>query len=322
MKVIIFGATGYLGSHVAEQLVLAGHNIHCVVRSGSNSTFLQGLQAANSQSISITEVDFHKPEKFQAQIGADVTVINCLAETRMHLSDDERRKVEVELTGRVFSAAQQAGAKRFIQLSTVMAYGFERPKTAIDESFPCKPKYSYSRIAVEREQNLLALQAKGAMELIILRPSNTLGKRDSSALPAIMGSLEKGNFPVVGGGDWKISCMDARDVGRAMVHLLDVPVQQPEIYLVKAFDITWLDIKTALDKKLGKASKIMNVPKGMAVFIGWIMEIITPFGKAPALTRFSASVVSADTLFDDSKIRRSGFEPRYDLEATLNDALD
>jgi len=131
-----------------------------------------------------------------------------------------------------------------------------------------------------------------------------------------------GGVPVIGGGDWQFSCMDARDVGRAMVHLLDVPVQQAEIFLVKGFDITWLDVKTALDKKLGKPSALMNIPKGVALFMGRIMEAITPFGKEPALTRFSASVVSTHTLFDDSKIRRSGFEPQYSLEATLDDALE
>jgi len=321
MKIVLFGGTGYLGSHVAQQMVLAGHELNCVVRNGSDSNFLKGLQAENPQLLSITHVNFEQLDTVQALIPSGVTVVNCIAETHMHLSDDQRRKVEVELAGNIFSAAQTVGAKRFMQLSTVMAYGFDRPEEAIDENYPCKPKYSYSKIAVEREENLLALQKEGAMELIILRPSNTMGKRDSAALPSLLASLEKGKFPVVGGGDWKYSCMDARDVGRAMEHLLAVPAKEPEIFLVKSYDITWLDVKEALDKKLGKTSSLMNVPKRLAYCLGWIMEKTTAYGKSPMLTRFSAEVTSTHTLFDDSKIRQTGFKPLYDLEATLDDAL-
>src|SRR5690606_25354735 len=191
MKTIVFGATGYLGSHVAEQLALAGHHVVCVVRSGSNTGFLQTLP------VTIVRTDFNQVAALAEPIEQDAVVLNCIADTRMHISDDERRKVECELTSRVFAAAQQAAARRFIQLSTVMAYGFERPRHAIDETFPVKPNYGYSRIAREREQTLLAQYEKGGKyekggtELVILRPSNTLGKRDSSALPALLASHEK-----------------------------------------------------------------------------------------------------------------------------------
>lgn len=315
MKTIVFGATGYLGSHVAEQLALAGHHVVCVVRSGSNTGFLQTLP------VTIVRADFNQVAALAEPIEQDAVVLNCIADTRMHISDDERRKVECELTSRVFAAAQQAAARRFIQLSTVMAYGFERPRHAIDETFPVKPNYGYSRIAREREQTLLAQYQNGGTELVILRPSNTLGKRDSSALPALLASHEKGMFAVIGGGAWQFSCMDSRDTGRAMVHLLDVPVSKPEIFLAKGYDISWLDVKGGLDALLQRETKVMNIPKPLAMLLGRVMEAVYPYGKNPMLTRFNVEVLSTHTLFDDAKIRATGFQPRYDLAATLRDAL-
>ena len=322
MTITMFGATGYLGSHAAEQLVLAGHSANFAVRASSDQSFLNGLVAADGASVRITTVDFDDAGSLTAVIDGASTVINCVADTRMHISDSERRKVEVDLTSRLFKAAQQAGAKRFIQLSTVMVYGFERPEYAVNENYPTKPKYSYSRIAVEREQTLLALQPESGVELIILRPSNTLGKRDASALPSLLGSLKKGLFPVVGGGAWNYSCMDARDVGRAIVHLLTVNINQSEIFLAKAYDINWLDVKDELDKKLGKPSKLQNIPRWLALCLGTVFEVFTAYGKEPPLTRFAASVVSSHTLFDDTKIRKTGFKPLYDLSETLSDALE
>ncbi|MFA5495552.1 MAG: NAD-dependent epimerase/dehydratase family protein [Porticoccaceae bacterium] len=318
MKTIVFGATGYLGSHVAEQLVRAGHEVNCVIRQGSDSRFLETLP------VTITRGDFSAVTALADTIDPGSTVVNCVAETRMHLSDAARRVVEIDLTSRIFSAARAAGATRFVQLSTVMIYGFDRPVTAIDEGYPVKPKYGYSRIAREREQALLDLQSGSCVELVILRPSNTLGKRDGSALPALLAAHEKGNFAVIGGGAWKFSCMDARDVGRAMVHLLDVDVtvSKPEIFLAKGYDISWLDVKAALDKILGRQTRLVNIPKGLAMGLGWLMESLYPYGKNPPLTRFSVEVLSNHTLFDDGKIRRSGFQPGSDLAATLRDALE
>jgi nucleoside-diphosphate-sugar epimerase len=316
MKTTVFGATGYLGSHTAEQLTLAGHEVVCVVRQGSDCRFLETLP------VTIVRANFDDPGQLAQAIAPGGAVLNCVAETRMHLADAERRRVEIDLTSRLFNAARAAGAKRFVQLSTVMIYGFDRPVTAIDENYPIKPRYSYSRIAAERERALLDLAPGSGVELLILRPSNTLGKRDSSALPAIMAGYEKGSFAVIGGGQWRYSCMDGRDTGRAMAHLLEVPVARPEIFLVKGYDICWLDLKTALDQLFGRQTRVMNLPKGLAMALGWLMEKVTPYGKNPPLTRFSVEVLSTHTLFDDRKIRATGFEPRYDLMATLRDALD
>ena len=179
-----------------------------------------------------------------------------------------------------------------------------------------------SAVSTQAKDTLLNLQPDSGVELVILRPSNTLGKRDTSALPALLAGHEKGSFAVIGGGDWHYSCTDARDVGRAMVHLLTVPVSGPEIFLVAAYNTTWLAVKEALDTLLGRKTKLLNIPKGFAMALGWLMEKLYPYGKNPPLTRFSVEVLSTHTLFDDSKLRATGFEPRYSLEETLSDALD
>jgi nucleoside-diphosphate-sugar epimerase len=314
MDVVVFGATGYLGSHAAEQLMIAGHAVRCIVRPQSDTRFLKSIAA------DIHVVDFANGD-LSALIDEGSCVLNCTADTRMHLSDLQRSKVEIDLTTQIFKAAAGAGAKRFMQLSTVMLYGFDRPPHAIDEQYSPSPKYSYSRIAARRERVLLDLAKTSAMELIVLRPSNTLGKRDTSALPAILPLLEKGKFPVIGGGGWRYSNADARDVGRAFVHLLDLPIVGPEIYLMKAYDISWLDLKAEIDNILGRKSRVLNIPRGLALGLGGVMEFLFPYGSSPPLTRFMVETLSSNTLFDDSKLRSTGFLPKYDLHETLLDAL-
>lgn len=315
MKIVIVGATGYLGSHVAEQLVRVGHQVRCLVRSGSNLDFLTALNAE------VILVDFNKLDECRDFIDAETTVINCIADTRPHASYKQRELVEIDLTTRLFQLAQRQNARRFMQLSTVMVYGFDRPSTPIDELHALKPKYIYSQVAVDRETALLNSWQEMSTELVIVRPSNTLGKRDTSFLPNFCKSNRQGIFLTVGGGEWSFSCIDARDVGRAFEHLLNVNVERPEVYLVKGYDLNWMSFKAALDDFMGKPTKIFNLPKTQIMLVGRLFEAVYPFGSTPPLTRFDMEVLSCDTLFDDSKIRATGFEPKYHLIDGLKDGL-
>lgn len=314
MEVVVFGATGYLGSHVVEQLILAGHSVTGVVRRGSDARFLHSI------SCFVKELDFTE-SAIEKVISEGACVVNCIADTRMHLSDRQRAKVEVELTSRIFTCAERAGASKFLQLSTVMVYGADRPAHPIDESYPLRPKYSYSRIARQREEVLIALAESARTNLIIVRPSNTLGKRDSSALPALMGSLEKGFYPVIDGGNWRYSNTDARDVGRTFVHLLDLQCSSPEVFLVQGYEMSWIELKQQLDHYLGRSSRLLNIPKKVALALGRFLEFVFPYGSSPPLTRFMVETMSTHALFDDSKLRATGFAPRYSLRETLDDAL-
>ena len=315
MKVVVLGASGYLGSHAAQQLILAGIDVQCWVREGSDVSFLQSIAAR------LVSVDFNDLQKVEHFIDAQTVVINCIADTRSHASYEQRKIVEIDLTCRLFALAQRMKARRFIQLSTVMVYGFDRPATAIDETFPPAPRFIYNCIARDREQALQNLYRADGTELLILRPSNALGKRDTAFLPSFLQTHYLRVFPVVGGGGWQFSCIDARDVGRAMVHLLSVAISKPEIYLVKGFDLDWLGFKEELDSHMGKPSYVINLPKAMLLGMARLMEWVFPYGKNPLLTRFDVHVLSTDTLFDDTKIRATGFEAKYMLHDSLVDAL-
>ncbi|MCY4045624.1 MAG: NAD(P)-dependent oxidoreductase, partial [Cellvibrionales bacterium] len=148
MPIILFGATGYLGSHAAEQLILLGLNPICIVRKGSKSQFLPSINAT------CTPINFDDHEALTQVIPEGSTVINCIADTRTHATYAQKKVVEIELTRRLFQAASAKKAKRFIQLSTVMAYGFNRPPEPINENYPTTGSFIYNQVAIDREQIL------------------------------------------------------------------------------------------------------------------------------------------------------------------------
>lgn len=304
---IVFGASGYIGSHVAEQLVKLGFRVSTPVRATSNTEFLQSLGT------DISIIDFDDHAQLHAAICGHDVLYNCLAEPKIHNSFANMHKVEITKSCQVMQAAAKACVKKFVQLSSIQAYGFSRPDHAIDEQWPLAPTYDFNKICQLREQALSDLANTLNLPLVILRPVTVIGQRDSQFKPIV--SAHKACVFMTINGDAPFSAIDARDAGRAMAHL---GMHASEgIYLAKGFDTSWLAFKNHLDQVDGRRALHINLPLRIAKVLGAIGDAM-PYRFNPAFTRFSVAVLSTPSLFDDKKIRALGFAPKYTLEDALS----
>ena len=316
MKSIVFGGTGFIGSHVVEQLALAGHDVTVAIRKNSNTSFLESLD------VEIMEVDFAAPDSISAAIKENSIVYNCIADPKLHQPIKKYREIEVELTRQLAEIAAKKKVQRFVQLSTVVVYGFDRPPKPIDERFPCKPVYNFDRVMLEREQAVKDVAANTGLDVVILRPAATIGNRDKASFFAMFyDAHKKGQYPIIGDGRARFSCIDTRDIGRAMVWLGELQEAKGQTYLAKGYETSWLDLKSVFDDNLGKTAKIQKLPKSIAMFIGTLMEWLTPYSRQPVMTRFAVRSLTTDTLFDDGKLRETGFRPKYSFEESVQNAI-
>ncbi len=316
MKSLIFGGTGFIGSHVVEQLALSGKPFTVAVRGNSNTDFLESL------GVPLVRIDFQKAEEITQAIEGHDVVYNCLANPRLHQSLEGHRAVEVHLTEKVLRCAVEAKARRFVQLSTVMVYGFKRPSQAIDEDYPCSPAYLFNQVNNEREQVVKKGAEEGGIEFAILRPSMTTGLRDHSFLPPFLLMHKWRCFPLFGDRELRFSCVDARDVGRAMLWLGESNEAKGRTYLCRGYEMSWLELKDSLDEFFGRRSIFIKIPTSLGRALGWLMEKTFPYGTEPPLTRFGIDALSADSLFDDSRLRKTGFETIYPFEETLRSVAE
>lgn len=150
MKVAITGGRGFLGNHVIAQLQKTGCEIDVLGRGN---------------------VDYANPGQLRERLaGADVVMhLASIAHTRITENADALyRSAIVDVTRAVWSAAQDAGVRRFLFASTTKVYGersFEAPFT---EESPCAPMSPYGCSKLEAEAFLLDAAGKGP-ELYILR---------------------------------------------------------------------------------------------------------------------------------------------------------
>jgi dihydroflavonol-4-reductase len=311
MKAIVFGGTGFIGSHVVEQLHLAGHQVTAAVRNTSNTTFLESL------GVNVVRIDFSSSTSIGKMIEGHEIVYNCTADAKLHTQISLDAPVEIKLTRKLIEAAAIHGASRFIQLSSIVIYDFQTNEP-IDESYISHPEYPIQNLLLERERIVEEAGRKAEIETIILRPASTIGVRDiSSFFARLFTAHANDQYTMVGNGATKVSLVDTRDIGRAMVWL--GTYQKPEhdngVYLLKGFDTTWYQLKKEIDKATGKTSKSINLPETLTD------EQIIEY----KLTPFAVKTFTVNRLWNDNKIRNLGFETKYSLtdavEAAVKDLI-
>jgi len=180
MRILVTGATGFIGRVLCEELVQQKHEVVAVVRKESAEL------GDSTETISLTTID-QNTEWTAALQNVDV-VVHLAA--RVHvLRDDaidplaEYRQVNVDGTLNLAKQAVKAGVKRFIFMSSVKVNG---ESTAIDKPFKFSdevhPQDAYGISKLEAEKGLVKVTQSSGMEVVIIRP------------PLIYGDGVKANF--------------------------------------------------------------------------------------------------------------------------------
>lgn len=113
MKIAITGGTGFIGSHLARRLVAEGHHVVVLARNRRNTS-------AADAAMTFVQSDLTDPVALSAAFKDCEAVAHCAGINR-ELGEQTYRKVHVEATRNVVSAAQQAGVKKIVLMSFLRA---------------------------------------------------------------------------------------------------------------------------------------------------------------------------------------------------------
>lgn len=206
MRILITGAGGFIGSHVVEATVRAGHQVRCIVNYNSRSDF--GYVAALPDDIraelDVRVADIRDSEAVYA-CGEKVDAIFHLAALigipYSYVAPMSYVQVNVQGTMNLLNMCRRFGVKRFVHTSTSEVYG-SAEYTPIDERHPLvgQSPYSASKIAADKVAESYALSFD--LPVTILRPFNTFGPRQSlrAIIPTLASQLLDKNVLMVQAG--------------------------------------------------------------------------------------------------------------------------
>jgi len=284
--VLLTGATGFLGSHVAEALVAEGWTVRCTVRKTSNLRWIESLPVDR-----VTADVRSTAELANALEGVDV-VVHSAGLTRAK-SDAEYHRVNSEGTQALALAAADAGVRRFVFVSSLAARGPDRRVSdrGVTDDRPTSA-YGESKLAGERRLFQVLSEQTGAMEGVILRPGGIYGPRDEDSLN-LFKVAKTGMIPVPT-GKGRLQPVYVKDVAEAVIRavarpdvdLKPIPIVGPEI-------VSWADMGEALGSAVGKPVRLVKIPNPIWQVGGAVAETAARLvGMSPQFDRRTADDLS------------------------------
>ncbi len=198
MKVLLTGADGFIGSHLAEQLVRDGHDVRALVlyNSFDSRGWLDGLDPEVAAHIEFLPGDVRDPSLMMSAVRDRDAVLHLAALIAIpysYAAPDLYVQTNVQGTVNLLNAARAADIAKFVHTSTSEVYGTAR-YVPMDEGHPLQGQSPYSASKIAADQMVNAYHSSFGLPTVTIRPFNTFGPRQSAraVIPAIISQLAAG----------------------------------------------------------------------------------------------------------------------------------
>jgi len=312
-RVLVTGASGFVGSHVAELLASVGWKVRCLVRPTSSRRW---LTRADFEFALGDVTDLHGiPEALE---GCDA-VVHCAALTNA-LHPDQYFQVNAEGTLRLWMAAEQARVKRFLLVSSLAASGPSRDETPQDETARPHPVSAYGKSKLQSER--VVLQTGGPVEPVVVRPPTVYGPRDDDVLTLVK-MAQDGWIPRVGRRS-ALSLIHVEDLAEGIRLGLEKGEPGGVYYLTDGGVHPTEEIAASMGHALGRRVRVVSLPAWLlwaGAIVGELAEAVLRRPATLNLERVRQFVRPYWTATDARARRELGFESRYDLIRGMEDTI-
>ncbi|MDB5394199.1 MAG: hypothetical protein JWM91_1705 [Rhodospirillales bacterium] len=218
-ELVVFGGTGFIGSHLISRLVAVGRPVRVVSRAA-------GAQSPpfDSAMVEIMRGNVAKREDVERALAGAKQVVN-LAHGGGGMSWDEIKRTMVDTAVLVADCAAAAGVARLVHVGSIAGLYLGDPEQVVTGATPpdveAEKRNLYARGKVEADKALLAVAAEKLLDLVILRPGLVVGE-GTAALHGGLGFFNNEQH-VIGwnGGTNPLPFVLAEDVGDAIIKALD-----------------------------------------------------------------------------------------------------
>jgi nucleoside-diphosphate-sugar epimerase len=313
-KVLVIGATGFVGSHVLEA-ISADRSIEAVAACRNKSRLPQFKGE-------VRVGDVHD-EAYLASLFEDVdTVCNAFAWTALYNLAKESQELFLRPTKHLIDLAINSGVKRFVNVSTTSAASPDSSADAMSKGIP--RSYWPHLCNVVAIEDYLRERTKPEFTVINLRLRLLAGNRYSiGLLPILLPSLRTHLVPWVASGRTSMPITDGRDIGQAFLKA----VLADDLFGYQSFNIVGPSVPSVrevfdLFHEHGYPKPHFNVPFPIAFAFAWLMESIDPIVPwEPLVTRSIIHLLREVDVDNQRAEQLLGYTPRSDWRETVEAQL-
>ncbi len=319
MKVLVTGATGFIGGNLARELWRRGDDVRALVRPGSNRLTIEntGIVPVEGDILDRNSVD-------RAVQGCEAVFHVAAAYTFWSRDPAGVSRTNVEGTLNVLEAARQAGVSRTVYTSTVGTVGL--PKKGLgDEATPLDPKSlhgRYKRSKLQAEQEALALAAAG-MPLVVVNPTAPVGPWDVKPTPTGKMALDFLRRKIPAYLKTGMNLVDVADVVEG--HILALEKGKPgERYILGNRNVSLKEIFDILSSMTGLPAPRIRAPYWLVVGVGYADRFVesTLLRREPAIPVEGVLASKTPAYVSCEKAVRELGQPQRPIEDALKQAVD
>jgi nucleoside-diphosphate-sugar epimerase len=299
MRYFLTGATGFIGGHVARQLLADGHDVVALVRTPGKALALEEL------GVELVEGDITEPDTLAAPMEGADGVFHMAAWYKVGARQrDVAHAINVDGTRNVLEAARDAMIPKVVYTSTLAVYG-DTGGTPVDESYrmdgPWLSEYDRTKWVAHYEVAVPLLE--DGLPLVIVLPGLVHGPGDHSNLASVFRDYLRRRLPVTPsqGGCWSF----VEDIARGHV----LAMQEGEVgqsYNLAGPCLMWKEVLEVAESITGIPAPRLVLPPAVARVSSWVMTPVNALVPLPTMYHPETLRVAAGTTYfaDDARARR------------------
>ncbi|HSB10927.1 MAG TPA: NAD-dependent epimerase/dehydratase family protein [Blastocatellia bacterium] len=317
-KVLVTGGSGFVGSHLVDQLIERGASIRCLVRESSKLRYLDhhdielaygALDDSTDWGEALADVDtiYHVAGTTFARRAKDYFTTNHKG-TETILAEAVKRRNQI---------------KRFVYISSLAAVGPGRDGKPVEEDATPAPITPYGRSKMMAEEAVRAVS--DLLPVTIVRPPAVYGPRDYGIFEFFK-AVKGGMFPMIGRRDKRVSLVHVRDLTDGIILAGQSEAAIGRTYFVSSEDdYSMRAVADLIAALMHKRAREIAIPKSIAYGFAVAAEAAAAvFGKPPVINRDKVTDLS-QTCWACSIERAKtelGYSPRVPLEEGLRETIE
>lgn len=302
-RVFVTGAAGFIGSAAGDALRAAG----CEV---------VGVDRQADRALGIVAGDITEPGPWTSALDGCDAVLHTAAVVSNAVGLGGQWRVNVLGTRRVLEAATAAGARRFVQLSSVRAFSDTQFPPDVTEEHPVRPDGNpYVDTKIAGEQVVLQAHAAGEIDAVVVRPGDVYGPGSEPWVLKPLAAIRAGQFmlPAMGKGIHSPVYID--DLVRGLLLCLSHPAAAGQVFTISGgVGVPSREYFGYLVRFAGRRGPIV-VPTGVGVALAHLADAANRArGRRTDVNAVSMRYLARPGTYSIDKARRVlGYEPEVDL---------
>ena len=294
MKVLVTGATGFIGSVLTRELLKQGHQVRALVLPSENSKALEEL------GVEIRRGDLARRETLQGICDGVDTVFHLAGRVTDWGTREQFYIAIYDATQHLIEEAS-GKASRFVYISSIAAIGFGRHLKGMKESDQAmKSGIPYNDAKLDAEKLVMSYHASGHIACTIIRPANVTGP-GSLWVRDIVEKMKSMPMPLVDHGRHSSSLIYVDNLVDGIILAGTKDIAKGKIYQLRDdWDVTWAQYISDLGALIGK-KPVGSVPYWPARVLGTLLDLVfTPLKIRPPVSRMAIEITGRNNDVDNS----------------------